>query len=312
MYREIEKARVTQLIQKTDIFSGGTGGGMFDGKEYDFILADGKHNLFPPVLDDVLRYFAENKIAWWRGNEPTGHVLSSQIACLNHLFYLRRDKDAVMRLLSSFSNDFIDVLAIETDQEPHGYIQFEAVSAGDNLREGIPRRGANNTSIDALIYAKHKNGEKWIIVIEWKYTEAYGNEDKSSGKSGAIRLERYSGLINASRQVKPAYQQWCFYEPFYQLMRQTLWAEQMIQKKAHEKIKADNYTHIHIIPNENKDLLAKEYPCSKMNMENTWRACIADQTKYTILSPRKFLSNVSGTKYTRLKEYLSIRYWTEA
>jgi len=323
MYREIERKRAVELMKHSHVFSifqADKGGGKFGSHEYDFVLVDGKNNLFPPLLDEsdisiksntVIKYFSENNIAWWRGDEPTGHVLSSQVACLNHLFYLRHDKDAVLQLLSSFSNDFDEVLEIETDEKPYGYIQFEAVSIGNNLNEGIPTRGTNCTSVDALIYAKHKNGEKWIIPIEWKYTEEYNSEDKSSGKSGAIRLERYIALINKSEQVNSEYWKWCFYEPFYQLMRQTLWAEQFIQKKTDEKIKADNYMHLHIIPKENKDLLNRIYSCSKMDMENTWRKCIVNQDKYKIISPQDFLRNVSDTKYNELKKYLSVRYWNE-
>jgi hypothetical protein len=303
-YRENERKWSVKLLKQSGIFYGDKGGGEFGGHKYDFVLMDGKNNLFSPILDDAIKYFEENKIAWWRGDTdedgklgPTGHMLSSQISCLNHLYYLRHDKDAVIQLLSSFSGDFDDVLEIETDKKPYGYIQFEAVSTGNNLNEGIPTRGTNCTSVDALIYAKHKNGEKWIIPIEWKYTEEYNSEDKSSGKSGAIRLERYIALINKSRQVNPEYWQWCFYEPFYQLMRQTLWTEQMIQKKADEKIKADNYMHLHIIPNENKDLLNRIYSCSKMNMEDTWHKCIVNHDKYKIITSKELLKNVSGSKY---------------
>lgn len=319
-YREIVRKRAVELIKHSHLFNDDPGGGEFGGHKYEFVLADGKNNLYPPLLDEnnkniekntVIKYFMDNKIAWWRGDVPTGHVLSSQVACINHLFYLRHDKDAVMQLLSSFSDDFDDVLKIKTDKEPYGYIQFEAVSTGNNLNEGIPTRGTNCTSVDALVYARHKNGEKWIIPIEWKYTEEYNSEDKSFGKSGAIRLERYIALINKSEQVNPEYWQWCFYEPFYQLMRQTLWTEQIIRKKADEEIKADNYMHLHIIPNENKDLLNKTYPCSKMNMEDTWRKCIINQDKYKIISPQDFLKKVSGGKYSELKKYLTIRYWNE-
>lgn len=319
-YREIERKRAVELIKSSHIFNDDPGGGEFGGYKYDFVLVDGKNNLYPPLFDEnnkniknntIIKYFTDNKIAWWRGDNPTGHVLSSQVACLNHLFYLRHDKEAVIKLLSSFSNDFVDVLEIKTDKEPYGYIQFETVSINDNLNEGTLSRGTNCTSVDALIYAKHKNGEKWIIPIEWKYTEEYNSQDKSSGKSGAIRLERYIALINKSQQVNPEYWQWCFYEPFYQLMRQTLWAEQMIQKKTDEKIKADNYMHLHIIPNKNKDLLNRIYPCSKMNMEDTWRKCIVNQDKYKIISPNDLLKNVFSTKYNELKKYLSIRYWNE-
>ena len=315
-YREIERKRAVALMEHSHVFQKDHGGGTFGNIEYDFVLVDGKNNLFPEIQEDVIDYFSKNHIAWWRGDEPTGHVLSSQVACLNHLFYLRNDKDAVLRLLSSFSNDFVDVLEIETDKPPYGYIQFEAVSAKDNLNELVPpktilTRGTNCTSLDALIYAVHKNGEKWIVPIEWKYTEEYNPEDKSFGKSGAIRLERYIALINKSEQVQPEYWEWCFYEPFYQLMRQTLWAEQIIRKKATEKVKADNYIHLHIIPQENTDLLDKIYSCSKMNMEDTWRKCIKNQDAYNIISPGDFLKNVTGVKYNELKKYLSVRYRDE-
>lgn len=317
-YREIERKYAVEMIKSSNIFNNDKGGGTFGGHKYDFALLDGKNNIYPPLLDGnnkiiknntVLKYFSENKIAWWRGNEPTSHTLSSQIACLNHLFYLRHDKNAVLQLLTSFSKDFVDVLEIKTDKKPYGYIQFEAVSINDNLNEGIPTRGANCTSIDALIYAIHKNGEKWVIPIEWKYTEEYTPEDKSFGKSGAIRLERYIALINKSKQINSEYWQWCFYEPFYQLMRQTLWAEQMIEKKALEKIKAVNYVHLHIIPNENNELLNRKYSCSKMNMEETWRKCIINQDKYKIISPKELMKNISGVEHKELKKYLSKRYW---
>jgi hypothetical protein len=85
----------------------------------------------------------------------------------------------------------------------------------------------------------------------------------------------------------------------------------MIQKKADEKIKADNYMHLHIIPNENKDLLDRTYSCSKMNMEDTWHKCIVNHDKYKIITSKELLKNVSGSKYKELKEYLSQRYWNE-
>jgi hypothetical protein len=69
--------------------------------------------------------------------------------------------------------------------------------------------------------------------------------------------------------------------------------------------------HLHIIPNENKDLLNRMYSCSKMNMEDTWRKCIVNQNKYKIISPQNFLKNVSGKKYNEFKKYLSVRYWNE-
>jgi hypothetical protein len=102
-------------------------------------------------------------------------------------------------------SDFVDVLPIITDKYSPGYIQFEAVSDKDHLNEGQPTRGSNCASVDALIYALHTDGNKYLIPIEWKYTEKYTNEDKSiedrEGESkgnelrGKERLSRYSQLL---------------------------------------------------------------------------------------------------------------------
>jgi hypothetical protein len=308
IYRENERVKAETHIKKGDLFYGEKGGGKFGKVSYDFVLMNGKNNLLKPIQDDAIAYFDKNKIAWWRGTEPTGHTLSSQAACLNHLFLLRNDKQAVLSLLSTVSTEFTDVLKIETDEPLSGYIQFEAVSDNDLLNEGKPTRGTNCTSIDALIYAVDKYGKKWIIPIEWKYTEEYDNQDKSSGSSGTIRQGRYNGLIEKSKQLKSEHLDWYYFEPFYQLMRQTLWAEQMVKNKATERIKADDYMHLHIIPNENADLLKKTYPCSKLDMEKTWRECLVNQDKYRIISPPELLKNLDGD-YAELKKYLSDRYW---
>ena len=49
------------------------------------------------------------------------------------------------------------------------------------MNENTSTRGSNCTSVDAFIYAVHRGDEKrWLIPIEWKYTENYSNEDKSN------------------------------------------------------------------------------------------------------------------------------------
>ena len=135
--------------------------------------------------------------------------------------------------------DLEEPLLIHTDKFP-AYIQFESVSDKDHLKEIYTTRGNNCTSIDALIYAKHKNGEKWLIPIEWKYTEFYGNLNKAKevihkdGRSidkGMERQSRYNDLILNSSQLAVKKLDCYYFEPFYQLMRQTTWAEQMIQNK---------------------------------------------------------------------------------
>jgi hypothetical protein len=330
-YQESERTKAENLIKAgSPVFYGGKAGKLFRTKNRDFVLQDSQKNIFAPLWNEVPEYFKRNSISWWGGKNPTGHVLSSQIACINHLFQIRNDKAAVLRIIENISNDFDDVFQINTDNYLPAYIQFEAVSDNDYLNEGQPTRGNNCTSIDALIYAKNRNGEKWLIPIEWKYTEFYYNTDKSVEDSdrkspnhkkgdeakGKERLDRYcynkkGSLIDTSNFLKSLIEyrnSVYFFEPFYQLMRQTLWAEQMIKNKEKETLKADNFIHLHIIPENNDDLLKKAYKCSGLDMENTWRKQLKDQSKYLIVSPVKLLNGVDSKKYFELLAYLKARY----
>ena len=338
VFYEAEKARQTTLIKDGFFGSSENGNGNFKGKPYPFVLQQKNNvftNLYEPIRNKALAYFSENKIAWWAGKLPTGHVLSSQIACVNYLMAIRKDPVAVLALINAVRTQFKEVLPIPCDTD-ESYIAFEAVSKSDHLNEDGPTRGSNCTSVDALVYAKDNNGEKWIIPIEWKYTESYddcNSADKSNEgitykketnpkkePKGKVRLDRYSTLIKKSKQLRsvPTFVNGddyelqgsiYFYEPFYQLMRQTLWAEQMIEHKDTEDIKAYHYLHLHIIPSQDTDLLDKKYRQSKgNNLEDTWRACLVDQSKYVIVDPQHFISPVKDM-YPDLWDYLSKRYF---
>ena len=336
-YYNSEKVRLSALIKEGFFGLDETGNGFFKGKTYPFVLQQkgAFTNLYEPIRSEALSYFSNNKIDWWAGRKPTGHTLSSQIACVNHLMAIRKDKVAVLALLNGRRNQFKEVLPIPCDSDV-SYIAFEAVSKKDHLNEDGPTRGSNCTSVDALIYAVDNNNESWIIPIEWKYTESY-DDCKSGDKSnegitykietnphkkpkGEVRLDRYSALIKNSEQLRsiPAFVEnpnydfqgsVYFFEPFYQLMRQTLWAEQMIQHKEEEDIKADHYLHIHVIPQEDTDLLNKEYrPANNNNMEDTWRACLVDQSKYLIVDPKNLMLPIKDS-YPELWDYLAKRYF---
>jgi hypothetical protein len=316
-YQENERAKAVHLIKsENNVFYGAQAGKIFRKKERDFVLLDNVKNIFAPIRNKVLEYFDKNAILWWGGSYPTGHVLSSQIACINHLFQIREDKAAVMTILNNVSSDFVDVFEIKTDKHFPAYIQFEAVSDSDHLNEGQLIRGVNCTSVDALIYAQHKNGEKWLIPIEWKYTEFYTNQNKANegfnadpiNCKGVVRINRYTDLINKSNHLLNSVHFCYYFEPFYQLMRQTLWAEQMIKNKDNETLTANNFIHLHIIPENNYDLLRKVYKCSGLDMENTWRKHLRDQSKYLILSPEKLLKGIDSKKYNELLVYLKTRY----
>lgn len=321
-YKGKECERQQSLIHTSGLFNGTLGSGKFIGKERPFVLTDGNYNLYEPIREGAIQYFKDNNIGWWGGSKPSGHVLSSQIACMNHLFSVRNDADAVLAILNNILNEFIEVLPIPSDATPT-FIAFEVVSDSDHLNEGSSTRGSNCTSIDAFIYARHKSGETWLIPIEWKYTEHYNNQDKShedregedkgtNGK-GKERMSRYNDLITSSTQLKSLddYAGSLYYfEPFYQLMRQTLWAEKMVLNKDSERLKADNYLHVHVIPSENDELLLKKYKVSGEEMEKSWRKMLTDQSKYVIIDPENLLAPIAS-QYPALIDYLSTRYWNK-
>jgi hypothetical protein len=159
-------------------------------------------------------------------------------------------------------------------------------------------------------------GNKWIIerlngkgLLPYLKIQMCSKDGAAKGTEGKgkERLLRYSDLITNSKYLngQPNYRNSVyFFEPFYQLMRQTLWAEQMIQHKDNERIKANNYIHIHIIPNENKKLLYKNYKISKNHLREIWLSNLKDKEKYIIISPFDFMKNIDNNKYGDLLKYL--------
>ena len=91
-------------------------------------------------------------------------------------------------------------------------------------------RGANTTSIDALLVAETASGRR-AYLIEWKYVEEYRGRYLGDGSKGATRLERYSEAYAESPFLPDStpVTAW-FYEPFYQMMRQRLLADRMVRK----------------------------------------------------------------------------------
>ena len=79
-YRENERKKA---IESRDEVFRDSGAGVFFEKEKEFVLQDPMLNLWAGIREDVIKYFERNHIAWWMGNEmnePTGHLLSSQVA----------------------------------------------------------------------------------------------------------------------------------------------------------------------------------------------------------------------------------------
>ena len=308
-YKERQKQHQINLLTNPRIFTPGTEGyGVFRKLPYPHILKNGKRNLYLSIIEneeEVCKYFKNNDIQWW-GGKITGNLLSSQIACLNHLFSIRKDKDLVLKIIQGIDPDFVDVFHIPNDTyQSQQYISFEVVAQTDNfMNEGKPKRGARCTSIDALIIAQRKNGDKCLIPIEWKYTE----QDKSNKFENETRHGRYDELIEDSqylRSTNAKSDKTLYKEPYYELMRQTLWAELIVKYEAENSLNVTDFIHLHVVPNDNTAFRGR-----KGEMEETWKSCLEDPKKYKLIDPSELFEPIKKeAKCQKLIDYLNERYW---
>ena len=298
-----------------ELFENAEGGGCWwnrDEQKWDHYPHILKHensvcNLYGPIRRRALDYFERHDIAWWRVDTdryfPTGHLVSSQIHCLNHLFAFRDDPIAIKIILQKATNLPIDKI-LQSPIDKGGYIAFEFVYQNKSLlkdnsgkyHEKYETRGANCTSIDALVYVQLVNGNKILIPIEWKYTETY-NGKEACDKS----WQRYPDLIRLENSnLKDVYDLYKA-DPYYELMRQTLLMEQIIQHKDCG-IEADDYFHIMVIPNEHTEL--------KSAIVHNYIPTLKDITKFRIIDPQELLSPIPADgDYKDLISYLQTRYW---
>ena len=108
---------------------------------------------------------------------------------------------------------------------------------------------------------KNIDGQKHIVLIEWKYTESDYPTRLKYAASGTDRTKIYEHLYIAedcpiSKDLLPNFD--ClFFEPFYQFMRQQFLAHEM--EKAHE-LGAEKVSLLHISPAHNKDFMRVTSP----------------------------------------------------
>ena len=276
---------------------------------FDYLIKpqDSAKNLYKGIRKEAIEYFKKYCIVWWqclnKQDEPTGHMVSSQINCLNHLFAFR-DKPEVLKLILQKATLLPIKSIIPSPIDEDGYIAFEFVYMNMSLmrdnsgeyHENYETRGAKCTSIDALVYAQLDDNRKILIPIEWKYTENYDGTEAFPSS-----WKRYPDLIRlVDCNLKDVYVLYKA-DPYYELMRQTLLVEQIIRHKECG-IEADDYFHIMVIPNEHSEL--------RTAIEGNYIPTLKYPYKFKIIDPQDLLSPLKGNDdYKELMEYLETRYW---
>lgn len=327
-------------------------------KEYSHFFKETSSNLFEFIRKDAKEYFKVKGIEWHAnkelekkrpgytpGKDPEGDMLSSQISCLNHLFFLRKYENYPLEKLGVWATEILKnidkrIISAEIVRDGYGddgYIEFESWGTKNNnnpLQEKSPnrRRGKKSTSIDAIMIGKKEDGNNILVLIEWKYTEEckkweyengipirqacyyiYNNGNEHN-RFGDFRICNYRNCNNGNNcnynaDDKNEYHTYhnyftddeCpikldanfkktfiyfYYEPLYQLMRQTLWGW-----KAMKEFNCDEYIHLHVIPEDNKAF--REINSDNLNgniLPAIWKNFLKDDSRYKVFTPEELLS----------------------
>ena len=191
-------------------------------------------NLNPAYSGALVEHFAfpNNPIQW---HQHKNHALSSQICCVNFLGPLMHRPDLLALVMqSALGSDKRQMVPVSKDR--HGtdiFVDFEWIGAADHLGEwpaaGRATRGANATSADAAVRFRAADGTLTTALIEWKYTESYGQPIDPRGNQ--TRIGRYADKTffphGPLRPDLGLHVQDLFWEPFYQLARQQMLAWRM-------------------------------------------------------------------------------------
>ncbi len=281
----------------------------FANSEKARLLQLGGATLYPPFREGVTKYYRDHSIAWWGGADtPTDSPISSQVSCINHLEPARLDHTVALQLVRKHVPDATEVLPIED-----GFLSYEWVGTASYLGErgwSPQSRGKNITSVDALMAVKRHDGSVLALLIEWKYTERYSRSRLSISDKGTDRVDIYRSLLDdPSCPIRFGDHSRLFYEPYYQLMRQTLLAWQMIE---HRELGATDWIHLHVVPAENVELLqnvTSPQLADFRTMERAWKSVLVHPQKYRLVSPRELLaSSGSNSEIDEWLAWVSERY----
>ncbi|MFH7326440.1 PGN_0703 family putative restriction endonuclease [Desulfurivibrio sp. C05AmB] len=306
-YREQQRQKVTSI---REAFFKDPGNGIFYGKEREFALSDPIINLWEGIRYDAVDYFKRNNIGWWQSSGddlPTGHLLSSQIACVNHLYFIRQREDLATTILKSIDPDVVKAVPVDD-----GYVEFEFIGSEKAkipflLNEKSLTRGANCTSVDAAMIGQLRSGAKRLYLIEWKYTESYRAEDKYILE----RASRYDNLIIAPHSpfVVGINVAALYFEPFYQLMRQTLLGSQCVKVKDYG---ISSYKHLHVAPMQNTELRERitSNGLNGADIHDAWIKTLKEKDAFIGTTPENLLRPVSDMRDTKsFLHYIENRYW---
>lgn len=288
------------------------GGGIYNNEPSDYVLMDNKSNIWSGIREDVIDYFTQHSIAFFDSvNEPSGYLLSSQISCLNHLFFIRQRDDVATAVLRNLDSNVSRAVRITKDENESGFVIFEESGQANYLNERSRIRGGQTTSLNAVMLGELKNGSLKLFVFEWEYVDCFNGASKVNDERGAARLKTYKPFLDSPLSpLKPCNLEGLFTEPYFHLMRHTLLIDQMVKAKEYG---ATDYVHIHVIPSLNIDLLGVNTAVPQLpgfTLKETWCKLLKTPGRYTSIDPKDLLEPAMYCQDTSsLISYLQMRYW---
>jgi hypothetical protein len=301
--------------------------GIYAGRPRPYCLPaeHAEQNLYQEIRQPVLDYFAGYDVKWHDGQKPddgsagkpSNHLCDSQVCCVNFLFPFADKAEALAKLLRSIYPTVRKMVPME---RPGQYVSCEWIGDRNYLGERISRngartRGANFTSADAAVMFECTDHTRQIVLIEWKYTESYSPVDKQIAASGTDRTAIYRHLYEAGdfslrKELLPDFGS-LFYEPFYQLLRQQMLANEM--EKAHE-LGADRVSLLLINPWHNTDFPRVTSPKLAHlgpTVIDVWKRLVKEPSRFASVSTEKLFGCFPIQQVPELAawwQYIAARY----
>lgn len=321
-FLETEKERQTEFKRGSGYFTTkAQADGTYRKKQRAFCIPreNADENLYQEIRHSALQYFACHDIRWHDGKDglPSNHLCGSQVCCVNFLYPFSEKPEALKELLRPIFPTIQQLLPMESSEQ---FVSFEWIGAQNYLGEregrgGKRTRGAHNTSADGAVMFLSQEGQKQIVLIEWKYAESNRKKFLGISDKGTDRIEIYAPFYDREDcsldNKRIANFEDLFYDPFDQLMRQQFLADEMERAK---ELGADKVSLLHIAPAQNYDFQkVKSSSLERFGATvlEVWNQLVREEGKFASVSVEKLYRDFPIQRFPELQrwwDYITQRY----
>jgi hypothetical protein len=125
---------------------------------------------------------------------------------------------------------------------------------------------------------------------------------------GTSRLEIYRPLLDdPDCPIRAGEHGRLFYDPFLQMMRQTLLAWQMVE---HREFGATDWLHVTVVPEANVEFrgLVTSPGLAGADMADAWRSVLKEPRRYQLVTPTDLVEDIDPA--SKWRQWLRLRYGT--